>query len=286
MKSRWKSALGILTLALLSGINLLPLYITLVLSQKESGEVVHNLWRLPRMLRGDFYQTAYQYLNHYIINSIVVSLLVVVGVLMVALVSGYVFARLRFPAKKLLFLFVISFMFIPGVLTLIPAYLWMKEFPLVGGNNLWGIGGSGLLNTWWVMILPGISAGQIFGIYLFRSFFENLPQELFEAARIDGASELSVLIRIVIPLSIPVAATLAILQFLGVYNDYIWPLVTISDSALQMFSVGVTRFNSEGNLELGPTMAGYVIGAVPLILLFTFGMKYYVAGLIQGALKA
>lgn len=286
MNSKLRDVVIYSMLLILGVIALLPLYITLVLSHKESGEVVHHLWKIPSSFRLDFYSEAFEYLHHYMTNSVVIATIVVAGVLVVAVVSGYVFARLEFPGKKLFFLFIISFMFIPGVLTLIPGYLWMKEFPLVGGNSLWGIGGSGLLNTWWVMILPGISAGQIFGIYLFRSFFENLPKELFEAARIDGASELSILARVVLPISLPIIATLAILQFLGVYNDYIWPLVTISDSAKQVFSVGVTRFNSEGNLELGPTMAGYVIGAIPLIVLFAFGMKYYVAGLIQGALKA
>jgi len=284
MKKRTIPIIVILTI--LAGISLIPLYITVVLSNKESGEVVHHLWRLPKQLRFDFYQKAFIYLQHYIVNSMSIASIVVLGVLVLSVISGYVFARLTFPGKNILFLFVISFMFIPGILTLIPAYLWMKEFPLMGGNNFWGEGGSGVLNTWWVMILPGISAGQIFGIYLFRSFFESLPKDIFEAARIDGASEIGIMFRIALPLCLPTVATLAILQFLGIYNDYIWPLVTISDSAKQLFSVGVTRFNSEGNLELGPTMAGYVIGAIPLIVIFTFGMKYYVTGLMKGALKA
>jgi ABC-type glycerol-3-phosphate transport system permease component len=92
--------------------------------------------------------------------------------------------------------------------------------------------------------------------------------------------------RIVVPVSLPSMASLAILQFLGVYNDYIWPLVTLSDGRKQLFAVGVTRFMSEGNLDPGPTMAGYVIGAVPLIVIFMFGMRYYVEGLTKGALKA
>lgn len=284
MKKRTIPIIVILTI--LAGISLIPLYIMVVLSNKESGEVVHHLWRLPKQLRFDFYQKAFIYLQHYIVNSMSIASIVVLGVLVLSVISGYVFARLTFPGKNILFLFVISFMFIPGILTLIPAYLWMKEFPLMGGNNFWGEGGSGVLNTWWVMILPGISAGQIFGIYLFRSFFESLPKDIFEAARIDGASEIGIMFRIALPLCLPTVATLAILQFLGIYNDYIWPLVTISDSAKQLFSVGVTRFNSEGNLELGPTMAGYVIGAIPLIVIFTFGMKYYVTGLMKGALKA
>ena len=277
---------SVVVLTVFAAFALAPLYFTLIMSQKETGEIIHHMLALPNALHPEYFAQALKFLSGYIGNSIIVSIGVVAGVLAVSMVSGYVFARLDFPGKKPLFSCVIALMFVPGVLTLIPAYLWMKEFPLVGGNDIWGVGGKGLLDSWWVMFGPGISAGQIFGIFFFRSFFENLPQGLFEAARIDGAGELTILWRIVVPVSLPSMASPAILQFLGVYNDYIWPLVTISDARKQLFAVGVTRFMSEGNLDPGPTMAGYVIGAVPLVIIFMFGMRYYVEGLTKGALKA
>jgi len=265
---------------------LLPLYVTIIQSQKEPGDLVHHFWSFPNTLHLDYYIKGFKYLIGYIKNSLMVCSCVVGGVLFLSMISGYVFARLTFPLKRTLFLMIIGFMFVPGILTLIPGYMWMKEFPLLGGNNLWGEGGSGLLNSRLVLVLPWISGGQILGIYLFRTFFEKLPKELFEAARMDGAGELRIMLGIVLPLSLPIMATMAILQLLGNYNEYIWPLVTISNSSIQVFSVGVTKFGSEGNLDLGPIMAGYVIGAIPLILVFAVGMKYYVEGLTKGALKA
>jgi ABC-type glycerol-3-phosphate transport system permease component len=135
-------------------------------------------------------------------------------------------------------------------------------------------------------VLPYVTGGQVIGIFLCRTFFETLPKSLFEAARIDGASEFQVYLRIALPTSLPILATLAILNFVGVYNDYIWPNVVISDSKLQTFAVGVTKFGAEGNLEYGPLLAGYLIGAIPLIVVFACGMRYYVEGLTRGGLKA
>ncbi len=279
------TAIMLTALILLAILSLVPIGMTLNLSQKEPGEVVQNLWRLPRGFHPEFYAQAWTYLSPYMLNSLVVSGLVVGGVLVLSTLSGYAFSRLVFPGRDTLFAAVISLLFIPGVLTLIPMYLWVKEFPFVGGNNMWGEGGSGLLNTWWAMILPGWAWGQLFGIYIFRTFFASVPTELLEAARIEGAGELRILWSIMIPLSIPILVAVAMIQFIGVYNDYIWPLVTISDSTRQMFGVGVTRFVADGNLQIGPMMAGYAIGAVPLIIVFAFGMKYYVAGVTQGAIR-
>ncbi|MCC5875158.1 MAG: carbohydrate ABC transporter permease, partial [Candidatus Sumerlaeia bacterium] len=146
--------------------------------------------------------------------------------------------------------------------------------------------GSGLLNTWWALWLPYWAGGQIFGILLFRTFCEGIPESLFEAARIDGAGEFTIYTRIVLPLSLPIIATLAIIQFVGTYNDYVWPLVTISSPSNQVFAVGITQFAADAQLDMAPQMAGYIIGSIPLVIAFIFGMRYYVQGLTSGALKS
>jgi ABC-type glycerol-3-phosphate transport system permease component len=174
----------------------------------------------------------------------------------------------------------------PGVLTLIPTFALVKaiQIPLLRLGPL-TLGPFELLNTHWALILPYISGGQIFGILLCRGFFESLPEGLFEAARLDGATEGDVYLRIALPLYYPILATIAIMTTLSVYNDYIWPLVVISDSNLQTFSVGITRFAGEFNLDYGPTLAGCALGSLPL-LLFAFGMRYFIQGITAGALKA
>ena len=264
---------------------LLPFVMTLLMSQKTNAEILTQFWSLPRVFRPDYYTEAFAAIWHYMVNSVIVGAIAVFGVAWLSSLSGYVFARLDFGGKRTLFILILGLMMIPGIMTLIPAFLWYKEFPLVGGNDWFGAGGTGFLNTRWVLIIPYITGGQVFGIFLSRTFFESLPESLFEASRIDGASEWKTYLHIGLPLSLPIIVTLAIMNFTAVYNDYIWPLVTVSDNAIQTFSVGVTQFGAEANLEQGQTMAGFVIGSIPLIIAFAFGMKYYIQGLTQGAVK-
>jgi len=215
-----------------------------------------------------------------------VSIGAALGVVFLASLSGYAFARLRFAGKDTLYLLLITLMMVPGILTLIPLFQWMLAFPLVGGNDVWGQGGTGFRNSWLALWIPYWAGGQIFGLMLCRTFFEDIPREFFEAARVDGASEFKIYRMIVLPLSVPILATLAIMQFIGSYNDYIWPLVIISEPQNQMFAVGITLFASDASVELGPQMAGYVVGSLPLVLIFLFGMKYYVQGLTSGGVKS
>ncbi|MCL5269567.1 MAG: carbohydrate ABC transporter permease [bacterium] len=273
-------------LATLAAVTLLPFAMTLVLSQKTNGEIMHSLWTWPEAAHPEYYVEAARALVHYIANSLTIGAAIVTGVLIFGSLSGYVFARLQFAGKGVLFTLIIVLMMIPGVLTLVPAFMWMKEFPFLQGNDWLGRGGSGLLNTRWVFILPYLSGGQVLAIYLFRTFYETLPEDLFAAARLDGAGEFRVWRHLAIPLSLPIFATVAVITFIGVYNDYVWPLVTITDRARQVFAVGVTQFGATGNLKMGPTFAGYVVGAVPMILVFIFGMRYYVEGMTRGGLKA
>jgi multiple sugar transport system permease protein len=145
----------------------------------------------------------------------------------------------------------------------------------------------GLIDTAWALILPWTAGGQVFGIMLCRSYFASLPQELFEVGKLDGANEFQLYSRIALPLSWPILVTLAIMHFMSVYNDFIWPLVTITDPNKQVVGVGLRQFvNQWGIADIGGQMAGYAVSVIPLLILFTFGMKYYIQGVTSGALKA
>jgi len=282
----WRQGILVLLLAGLAALTLLPFIMTLVTSQKSNADIHTSFWAPPQQMHPEYYADAFTFIWRYMLNSLLIGTAAVAGTVFLSSLSGYVFARLEFGGKRLLFVLILSLMMVPGILTLVPAFLWYKEFPFLGGNNWLGTGGHGLLDSRWVLIIPYISGGQVMGIFLCRTFFEGIPKSLFEAARIDGAGEFRAYYHIALPLSLPILATLGIMQFVGAYNDYIWPLVTISSSHIQTFAVGVTKFGMEGNLEYGPVMAGYVLGCVPLVIVFTFGMRYYVEGLTKGGLKA
>lgn len=269
---RFSEVLSGAVLVVLLALSLLPFAMMLLLSLKTNADIFTRFWGLPQPARWDFYRDAAVALKGYLLNTLIVTAVVVPGVLLFSSLSGYALARLHFRGRDGVFALILALLVVPGILTLIPTYALVQ--------------GMGLLNTRWVLILPYLAGGQVLGVVLCRTFFVSLPDELFEAMRLDGAGDVQIYRHLALPLSLPTLATIAIMTTLGIYNDYIWPLVTISDSSLQTFTVGVTRFSGEFNLDYGPTLAGYVIGSLPLIALFAIGMRAFVQGVTSGALKA
>lgn len=251
-----------------------PFVFMVITSFKTSPQFIHDFWGVAWPPTIANYRDAWSRIAVYLFNSVVVSVTSMVGVLAIASISGFVFARFNFPGRELFFFAILGLLMIPGVLTLVPAFLLVKNL--------------GLLNTYWALIMPYIAGGQIFAIFVLRSFIASLPEELFEAARLDGASTWQAFQRIALPLSKPILVTIAIMNILGTWNDYIWPLVTTPDGELWTVSVGIVTFtNSFRGLEnWGPMFAGYVIASIPLTILFTFTMRYFIAGLTSGAIKA
>jgi ABC-type glycerol-3-phosphate transport system permease component len=250
-----------------------PILYLLILSLKDNGQIYGRFWSLPRPFRWANYLTGWQVIWLPMFNSVLASSVSTVGTLLFASLSSYVFARHRFPGKEFLYTLILALLMIPPILTLIPAYVLIYNM--------------GIQNTYWALILPWISGGQVFAILLCRSFFATLPEEFFDAARIDGASELAAFWRIAIPLSIPILVTVAVVRLVATYNQFMWPLVVISSPKRQVVAVALTQFTSEvGITDLGPKMAAYILATLPLIILFSFGMRHYVRGITAGGLKA
>ncbi len=275
-RGRIKSVVGqsvlIVTLLVILALSFVTIALMLFLSLKDNGQIYGRFWSLPDPVLWENYRDGWLQMRRYIFNSLLYSLASVVGVVFLSSISGYVFARHRFPGKELIYVVILALLMVPGVLTLIPAFVLVREL--------------GLINTPWALILPWTAGGQIFGILLCRSFFATLPQELFDAAKVDGASEFEQYFRIALPLSWPIMVTLAIMHLVSTYNDFIWPLLTISDQNIQVVTVGLTQFRNEfGTVNWGPRMAAYAVSSMPLVLLFAFGMKFYVRGLTSGAVK-
>lgn len=218
-----------------------------------------------------------------LLNSVIVALVVVVTNCVLATLAGYAFAKLSFPGSNALFLVLISTSMLPVAVTLIPQFLMVKGFPLAGGNDITGTGGSGLLDS-----LAGLTIPFLVGplnIFLARQFFLGLPDELREAGLIDGAGEFGIFRRIYLPLAAPLVATIAVFSFTAVWDDFLWPLVIITSPEHQTAQLALSKFLTSGNIAFGPAMAGTVLVVLPVLTVFLFCQRSFVAGLSDGAVK-
>jgi len=235
------------------------------------GEAMSNCWH--ELYKGFVY--AWQVFRPFMINSLIVSISSAFGVVLVSSISAYVFARYRFPGHRALFFVIISFMMIPWVLTLVPSFLWVKTL--------------GLINSYWVLILPYIAGGQIIAIFLFKGFFEGLPEELFESARLDGAGHFAQYWNIVVPLSKQIMAVVVIVNILGTWNNFLWPLIANPDQKFSVVSTGLyylSQTQAAGNGDKSTMFAAYVIASIPLLVLFIYATKPFMTGVTAGAFKA
>ena len=216
-------------------------------------------------------------------NSILVALMAVVVNCVLATLAGYAFARLPFPGSNAVFLVIVATTAIPVSVTLIPLFLMTKGIPLAGGNDLFGHGGNGLLDT-----LPGIAIPHLVGamnIFLARQYFSAMPGDMAEAARVDGAGELRIFSRVYLPLARPLIAVIAIFSFTGTWDDFLWPLVTTTSSQNYTVQLALVQFNSTGNIQYGPLMAGAILITLPVLAVFIFNQRSFIAGLAEGGTK-
>jgi ABC-type glycerol-3-phosphate transport system permease component len=251
-----------------------PFIFMMMTSFKNSPQFMHSFWGFAWPVHPENYKDAFTILWPYLINSFITSGISVVVVLTIASVAAFMFARFDFPGREILFLAILALLMVPGILTLVPSFLLIKSLKMIGTRQ--------------ALILPYIAGGQVFAIFILRSFIAGLPEELFEAARIDGATTLRIFTSVVLPLSRPILVTIGVMNVLSTWNDYIWPLVTLPTNKLWTISLGIVSFSShyQGLESWGPMFAGYVIASIPLIVLFVFTMRYFIAGLTSGAIKA
>jgi ABC-type glycerol-3-phosphate transport system permease component len=249
----------------------IPFWLMVVISTKDQAQFYHSIWVPELPLHPENYTVAWNIVGRYLVNSVFVTVTTIIGVLLVSSLSAFVFARYEFPGKKVLFMMIISLLMVPAILTLVPAFVWIKNL--------------GMINSHWGLILPGIAGQQVFAIFILRSFLASLPEELFEAARVDGASIFQCYWRIAMPLSRPVLSVVVITTLLTTWNDFIWPLVVISDDKLRTIPIGLAFFEGQYMTSYGPQMAGYVISSIPLLLVFLFTSKEFVQGMTAGAIK-
>lgn len=285
-KKKVMNGIWVVGMVLFSLIMLTPVLMMISTSFKTEGEIHSAVFHfLPESFAFTNYVDAMNTGNWliYFRNSLIITGVSVVFSLLFNSIAGFAFARLNFPGSKLLFTFLLVGLMMPPQVTMLPTFLVMTNFPLMGGNNLFGQGGSGLMNTLPGVIIPLVSGS--YGVFLCKQFYENFPRALDEAATIDGADKWKTYFLIYLPNSKVILATLALMKGVAVWNDYLWPLVMTNSESSRTVQLALSMFRSETVIDWGPLMAASVVVSIPMIILFLFTQKYFVQGVVSTGLK-
>lgn len=250
-----------------------PVLWMILASFKTKTELYINIWGLPQSLYLANYEYAWRVskMGNYILNSVIVSLATVAIILAVASIAAYAFAKFRFRGKNvLLYLFIFS-MLVPSQVTIIPLYAVITQLKLT--------------NTYFALILPYSAGGLPLSIFLLRAFFQSMPGEVEDAARIDGCSNFQTFLRVVLPVSTPGLATVTILQFMNAWNEFFLALIFIRRPELRTIPLGLQAFFFEFQVEWQYLFAALSMATVPVIVVYVLMQRQFIAGLTSGAVK-
>jgi len=197
--------------------------------------------------------------------------------------AAYVFAKRKFPGRDGIFMVFLATMMVPGQVTLIPNYLVIKHIPFFGGNDVFGDGGTGWLNSYWGLIMPGTVSA--FGIFLLRQYMMSIPDDLLEAAKLDGANEFRIFWNVVLPLCAPALAATAIFTFQGAWEDFLWPLIIISNPDHYTAPLGLALFVVKNRTSWNLLFAGSVIATLPMVVVFMIFQRRFIQGIALTGVK-
>ncbi|MGB4135442.1 MAG: carbohydrate ABC transporter permease [Microbacterium sp.] len=259
-----------LPLALVAVGTIFPFYVMVMLSMRGGQQITLPGALVPAGLSFDAYEAMLGNpdLGRWMLNTLLYSVISVVLVLLISTTAAYVFAKKRFPGRTVLFWLIMSTMMVPYHLTLIPQFLMISK--MNGVDTLWGLIAPTLVN--------------MFALFLMRQFIAGVPDELFEAARMDGAGEWRIFFRILLPQLKPVMATLSVFVFLWHWNDFLWPLVVTRTPGNYVITVGLLSMFAK-DASMAQTMAGAVITFVPIVIVYLILQKYFERGTMTSGMK-
>ncbi len=226
---------------------------------------------LPKSLEFSNYQEAWSKVNfsRYFLNTIIIAFATLAGVLITSILAAYAFARLNFKGREILFMGLLAVMMIPMPVYIVPGYLILMKF--------------GWIDTYYALIVPWTA--NVFSIFLLRQHFKTIPSDLYDAAVIDGYSDLGFLFRVVVPLSKPALVTISIFSIIGSWNSFLWPLVVTNSDKIRPVQVGLAYFIQEQSTNYTLLMAASAFVIIPLIVLFFLAQKQIIASYARSGLK-
>lgn len=252
-------------------ITIFPLYLMVATSTKSTYQFATNFWGIAIPPKWDNYATAWNGISGYVMNTLKCSAMTVIISTIIAVLSGYAFAKMDFKGKNTIYMIIMAFRMLPATLVLIPNFLIAYRL--------------GLYNTHLGVVLPGIASAAFMPMVLSMAFFKGLPDDIFEAFRIDGANEWIVILKLLLPLSKPIVLTCMLFTFFGTIGSYTWPLIILRDDSLKTVAIGLSAFSGQYGTDYGVQMAAYTIVAGSLMVIVSLTMKTYVNGITAGAVK-
>lgn len=250
-----------------------PILVSWFTALRPEAEVMRHPFGVPTTLYLDNITTAWVQgrFGRYILNSIILTVPSVIGVVALSALAGYGIARFRFRGRMLMFYVMLLGLTVPFQSVMIPLYYQLLAM--------------GLLGSYLAVILPLIAYGLPFGIFLMQSFFEDLPHELSEAARVEGCSELRIFWSIMLPLARPAVSTLIVFQFMRSWNEFLMPLLYLQDEAMRPIPLGLMFFQGTYTRDIGLISAGVALSTIPVIIIYLIFQRQFVKGLTAGAVK-
>lgn len=272
MTSRTRSILLHLVLMILAFMAAAPLLWMVSASLMQTGEAnTSPPPLLPSHPTLEHYRALFTSLSlgHYLLNSVIIAVGGTFAGVFIMAMAGYAFAKLRFPGRQGVFRALLAGMVIPGQVAMLPMFLMLREM--------------GLINTLFGAMIPVLA--PIYGIFLVRQYAQSIPDDLIDAARIDGAGEFLIFRKVVLPTIAPVLATLGVFAFLSSWNDFMWPLIVLSDDSRYTLPVALANLAGEHVLDVELMMGGAVVTIFPVFIAFLFLQRYYIQGIMTGSVK-
>lgn len=262
-----------LIMCVLAFVFIMPFFWTVITSLKAPDEIL--TWPptfFPKKLIFQNYKDVIEKIDIFrmFYNSIYIALVTTVGQVFFCSLAGYAFAKLDFRGREILFKIYLSTMMVPAMILLIPRYVIMRELGWVDSHAS--------------VILPFIF-GNAFGVFLMRQFYMTLPDQLKEAAIIDGASQPQILFKVYMPLTKAIVSTLFVFSFMGSWNDFLWPLITLQSSDLKTLPIGLASFQSMYGVQYNLLMAGAVLSVLPVMVAFLLAQKQFIEGIALSGVK-
>ncbi|MBB4120612.1 carbohydrate ABC transporter permease [Martelella radicis] len=269
----WRDALRISVLLLVAATILLPLTATVLGGFKTTGELRVQPFSIPSTWHTEFYANVLSDPNfwHYLWNSFFIAVMTVIITLLFGSMAAYVFSHIRFFGASYILSYLLLGMMFPFAAAIVPLFIKIRDI--------------GLLDTPWGVILPQTAFGLGFSILLFKTFFDQLPGELFEAARMDGCTYTGFFFRFTLPLSTPILGTVAVFVFVSSWNNYLLPLIVLNSTDQYPWTLGMMQYRGEYIVEWNRILAFVTLTLTPAVIFFLAAQRYIVAGLTGGAVK-